>query len=269
MGGDTRIAVRSYAVSATLQPKVVDELFAPGAERLRRTKTVSVVRYGPAAWAAVHDFGALVFVGVDRPECERVMKALLAQMGPEPHAPLEETFTIDVSPGAAPQVRFDRVVVPELDARVVELVSLVVAQSVAMEYYEGDLDAMVTALEERSRALAEEGTLRGSVRELTRFIGRGMMIRSQVISTLSLLESPGATWENEALDRLYRGMRASFEIEERYRALDHELRIVQDNLALIVDMARQRRFTILEVTVALLVGVETLLFVWQLVHDLK
>ena len=258
------VEVCSLAVSATVAPKVLERLFAPGAERVRVSKTVVVVRYGPASWAVGHDFGALVFLGVDAAERERVVAALRAELGPEPRAPMQETFTVEVDPGAPPAARFDRVVVPELDERVVEMIALVVAQSVAMEYYEGDLDALVAALEERSGRLARDGVLPGSVREMMRFIGRGMTMRSQVIHTLSLLDSPGATWESEPLDRLYRGLRASFEIEERYRALDHELRIVQDNLALLVDMVRQRRYTILEVTVAVFVAAETLLFVGQL-----
>ena len=261
--GDDPIPVCSYAVAATIQPRVVDALFPADAERVRMTKTLLIVRYGPRSWAVAHDFGALVFLGVPQEERDRVMKELLANVKPEPHAPLQDSFAVEIAADAVPAVRFDRVVVAELDARVVEIISLVVAQSVAMEYYEGDLDSLVEALEERSRLLAKEGSLRGSVREMMRFIGRGMTVRSQVITTLSLLESPGATWENEALDRLYRGLRTSFEIEERYRALDHEIRIVQDNLALLVDMIRQRRYTILEVTVAVLVAAETLLFVWE------
>jgi uncharacterized Rmd1/YagE family protein len=262
--GDEPVPVCSYALSATIQPRAVDALFPLDVERVRLTKTLLVVRYGPRSWAVAHDFGALVFLGVPLAERDRVMKALLAQVGPEPRAPLQETFNVEIAPDATPAVRFDRVIVADLDAKAVEIISLVVAQSVAMEYYEGDLDALVAALEERSRLLATEGALRGSVREMMRFIGQGMTIRSQVIHTLSLLESPQATWENETLDRLYRGLRASFEIEERYRALDHEIRIVQDNLALLVDMVRQRRYTILEVTVAVFVVAETLLFVGQL-----
>jgi uncharacterized Rmd1/YagE family protein len=258
------LPVRSFAVSATVPPRTLEKLFAPQAERIRVSKTQVVVRYGPLAWAVAHDFGAMVFIGIEEAERDRVMKALLAELGAEPRAPLQETFTVELDPAATPTVRFDRVVVTELNERVIEMVALVVAQSVAMEYYEGDLDALVAALAERSRALAAEGVIRGSVREMTRFIGRGMTMRSQVIHTLSMLEAPGATWENEALDRLYRGLRSSFEIEERYRALDHELRIVQDNLALLVDLVRQRRYTMLEVTVTVFVAAETLLFIGQL-----
>jgi uncharacterized Rmd1/YagE family protein len=261
---DTVVPIRAFAVSATVQPRDVAALFAPEAERVRVTKTFAVARYGPTSWTVVHDFGAVVFFGGEAAECDRVMKALLAKLGEQPRAPLEESFAVELTAAAAPSVKFDRVVVAELEPRTVGLISLVVAQSVAMEYYEGDLDALIAALVERSRRLEREGALHGSARELMRFIGRGMTMRSEVIHTLSMLDSPGATWESESLDRLYRDLRSAFEIEERYHALDHESRIVQDNLALLVDIVRQRRYTILEVTVAVFVVAETLLFVAQL-----
>jgi uncharacterized Rmd1/YagE family protein len=263
------LPVRAFAVSSTLHPRVVAGLFAPEAERVRLTKTIAVARYGSTGWAVAHDFGAVVFVGVGESECGRVMKDLVAQLGSEPRSPLEETFAVQVIEDAAPSVRFDRLVVRELNVRVVEILALVVAQSVAMEYYEGDVDALVNALEERSRTLARDGTLHGSPRELLKFIGRGMTMRTRVVHTLSLLDSPGATWDDELLDRLYRGLRTLFEIDERYRALDHELRIVQDNLALMVDMVRQRRLILLEVAVVVFVAAELLVLVGQVVLGWK
>jgi uncharacterized Rmd1/YagE family protein len=224
---------------------------------------MTMVRYAADAWAVAHGFGAVVFLGVAEAECSRVMEALVGRLAKEPRPPLMESYAVEIAPGAAPTVRFDRAVVGGLDARIVEIVALVVAQSVAMEYYEGDMDALVGALEESARTLAKDGVLHGSVRALMRFIGRGMAMRTQVVHTLSLLESPGSTWEDEALDRLYRGLRASFEIEDRYRGLDHELRIVQDNLALLVDMVRQRRTILLEIAVAVFVAAELLLLLVQ------
>jgi uncharacterized Rmd1/YagE family protein len=154
-------------------------------------------------------------------------------------------------------------VVSVLDLREVEIISLVLAQSVAMEYHEGDLDALVGALEARARTLAAGGSLRGSTRGMLRVIGSGMTLRTHVVHTLSLLESPTATWEDEALDRMYRALRANFEIEERYRALDHELRIAQDNLALLVDLVRQRHGILLEAAVVALIVLELFLLVVQ------
>ena len=261
---ETFVPVRALAFSATVQPKTVAELFPPSVERVRTTKTIAVLRYSPREWVVVHDFGAVVFLGVDTAECKRMTDVVLAKVGEGPKAKFEETFAIEIAPSEKPCVRFDRAVVPELDARSASIVALVVAQSVAMEYYESDLDALVAELEKRSKQLATEGRLRGRAGEMTRFIGEGMTMRSEIIHTLSLLESPGATWEDEALDHFYRELRSTFEIEERYRALDHELRIVQDNMALMVDMARQRRFEFLEVVVAVFVALETLIFIAQL-----
>lgn len=261
---ETFVPVRAFAFAATVQPKIIADIFPPSVERVRTTKTMAILRYGPREWAAVHDFGAVVFVGVDPAECKRMTDAVLAKVGEGPKAKFEETFAIEVAEAEKPGVRFDRAIVQNLDARTAGIVSLVVAQSLAMEYYESDLDALIAELEKRSKRLASEGRLRGSARALTRFIGEGMTMRSEIIHTLSLLESPGITWEDEALDRLYHELRLTFEIEERYRALDHEIRIVQDNLALMIDMLRQRRFEFLEVVVAVFVTLETLAFIAQL-----
>jgi uncharacterized Rmd1/YagE family protein len=263
-GDSVLLPVRAFAVAATVAPKAIADLFGPQAERVRVTKTRAVARYGERGWAVGLDFGAVVFIGVEEGECSRVMRALVGQLGTEPRAPLEETFAVEISPRAAPEVRFDRIVVAELDVRVVEILALVVAQSVGMEYYEGDVDALVARLGQWALALGQSGRLRGRTRDMLQFIGRGMSMRTQVAHTLGLLDSPGATWENEALDRLYRGLRASFEIEERYRSLEHELSIVQDNLALFIDLVRGRRSILLEVAVALLVAGELVILVGQL-----
>lgn len=119
---------------------------------------------------------------------------------------------------------FDRVVLAELDAHSVELVALAVGQSVGMEYYEDTVDGLVAQLEGASKHLADTGRLNDKNRELLRFIGRGMSTRTQVVHTLALLDAPALAWDNEPLDKLYRDLRASFAIEDRYRALDQKRR---------------------------------------------
>src|ERR1700759_414071 len=170
---DTTLGVRAYAVAATLQPKTIDALFPASAERVRVTKTIAVVRYGPQAWAVAHDFGAVVFLGVDDAERERVVAKLQPIAGDEPRPPLEESDAVQIVPGATPSVTFSHVIVGELDARTVEVIALVVAQSVAMEYYESDVDDLVGALEKRSRRLELDGALTGRAGEMMRLIGRG------------------------------------------------------------------------------------------------
>ncbi|XYI03799.1 RMD1 family protein [Sorangium sp. So ce1128] len=253
------LGVEAYAIAGTVLPRDVQGLFGSDAERIKVTKTVVVVRYAEHSWAVAHDFGVLVFVGVPAAERQRVLDALLSSSGAETQPPLGESFLVELRPGSEPSAHFDRVVVGELDARTVELVALAIGQSVGMEYYEDNVDRLITQFEQTSQRLANSGRFRGNSRELLCFIGRGMTTRTQVVHTLALLDAPAIAWDSEPLDRLYRDLRASFAIEDRYRALDQKLHMIQDNLELLVDLVQHRRSQLLEVAVVALIVIEIVL----------
>jgi uncharacterized Rmd1/YagE family protein len=253
------IAVEAFAVASNAPIRQVETYFPESAERIKVTKTTLVVRYAEGSWAVAHDFGVLVFIGVPDAERELISKRLLAACESELRPPLVESFVIELAPQRVPLVMFDRVVLPALEVRSVELVALVVGQSVGMEYYEDTVDGLVIQLERAAHGLAEAGRWTGNNRELLRLIGRGMATRTQVVHTLSLLDAPALAWDDEMLDRLYRELRSSFAIEDRYRTLDQKLHMIQDNLELMVEIAQHRRSVWLEVAVIALIAVELLL----------
>lgn len=255
----TSIAVEAFAIASTAPIKQVEAYFGSEVTRVKVSKTTLIVRYPEGGWCVAHDFGVLVFFGVSSAEREQVSQKLLAGCEAEPRPPLVESFIVEVEPGQPAKAKFDRVLLPELDARSVELVALAVGQSVGMEYYEDNVDGLVSQLERAARGLSETGRLSDKNRELLRFIGRGMATRTQVVHTLSLLDAPALAWDDEALDRLYRDLRAFFAIEDRYRALDQKLEMIQDNLELMVDLAQHRRSVLLEVLVIALIAMELVL----------
>jgi uncharacterized Rmd1/YagE family protein len=256
--------VNAYAIASTIALKDVDPLFPPEATRIRTTKTHLVISYSATSWAVAHDFGAVVFIDVPRAEQDRLMATLIARCASESRPPLVEDFRIDLRPGESPEVHFDRVVLPSLDAKHVEIVSIVIAQSVGMEYYENSVDDLIGQIEGFSQQLARAGRFFAKNRELLSFVGRGMQTRTQVIHTLALLDAPALTWDDEALDRLHHDLRASFGIEDRYRGLDHKLRMIQDNLELLVDLTRHTRSIILELAVIILIAIELVIALAEL-----
>jgi required for meiotic nuclear division protein 1 len=253
------IGVEALAIASTVPIRQMAGYFPATVERVKISKTTLVLRYADTSWAVAHDFGVMVFFGVAEAERDQVMQRLLAACESENRPPVAESFTVELRPGQLPTVQFDRVVLPELDARSVELVALAVGQSVGMEYYEDNVDGLVSQLERASRRLADSGRLSDKNRALLRFIGRGMATRTQVVHTLALLDAPALAWDDEALDRLYRDLRSSFAIEDRYRALDQKLSMIQDNLELMVDLAQHRRSVALEVAVIALIAMEIVL----------
>jgi uncharacterized Rmd1/YagE family protein len=154
------VAVYAYGIAATLRPREIVEVLAP-AEQVRITKTFALVRYAGDAYAVAYDFGSVVFFDVAEADRERVMARILARLPAEPHPPLVDDFLVEVRPGAAREVTFDRAVVPDLEVPLVELVSLVLAQSVAMDYYDEDVEVLLARVGRLSAAMAEEGRIRG------------------------------------------------------------------------------------------------------------
>ena len=264
--------VRAYSFASTLVPKDVAAILEKASRAVRTTKTQVVAECanaGANAWIVAYDFGAVVFAGVDEPTREMILDSILERIGSEPHPPIQEEVVIDVVKDEKPSVQFDRVVVREIDRRLVELVSLVAAQSAAMEYYEEDVDLVLARLNKTSATLAESGKLPSRPRELLRFVGSGMSTHNQVVFTLALLDTPQLAWEDEALDRIYGGLRAQFEIADRFRALDLKLRMIQESFELFVDLTQERRNYRLEWTVTLLVALEVVLFVYEIFYRSK
>lgn len=232
--------------------------------RLRQTKSEIVAEYGPDRVAVGFDFGAIVFINVPGEERARVLGAVLKDVAhTEPHPPLEEDFQIELREGAPAhgEVRFERVVVPALDPPTVDIISLLLAQSVAIDYYEEDLVEILGHLDRRTDALAARGRIPGSARDLIRFVGSAISTKNQIIAALAVLDKPAVTWESEALDRLYRDLRAMLEIEERFRALEYKLRAIQDSLEIFLDLQNTRRSLFLETAIVILIVIELVLAV--------
>jgi uncharacterized Rmd1/YagE family protein len=258
------LGIHAYGFAATFNLKELSPIFAlVGETRLDKDRLSAL---GPkSAFVLAYDFGGVVFVGVEPPDRDRVVQAISKTVGPEPHPPLTEDFLLEVRPGASLEVQFDRVIVPEANLPVVDIVALVMAQSVAIDYYTEDVQFVLAKTDEITSVLQLAGRIPGRVGDLVKFIGSCIATRNGVISTLALFDKPDATWENEQLDRLWNDVRHMLELDERYRTLEVKLAMIQDNLVLLVDLSQQRRTLRLEVTVAILILFEIVVMIWQMV----
>jgi uncharacterized Rmd1/YagE family protein len=255
--------VRAYAFAETLRLKDLVAAF-PGAE-VRLEKDELNVTFPSGGSAIAYDFGAIVFFGADAAR-EQVVAAIVARLKSEPHPPLTEDLVIEVRPGATMEARFDRVVVAELTPSVIGVVGLLLAQSAAMDYYGEDVDDILDRTGEITRGLADKGRLRGRVTELIRFIGSCIQTKNGIIETLALFDKPDVTWEVEVIDKLYVSLRAILELDDRYRALEYKLRMIQENLVLLVDLSRQRHTLWLETAVLGLILLEVIVMVVQVIQ---
>ena len=257
------IPVDAYGFSDTFRLRDLQPIFMRHGAQEPRLKERLVAKLGEG-WALAYDFGALVFVGVPATLQVPLVNAIAATLKDEPRPPLTENFLIET--GAPMTVRFDRVVVPELNVEVADIVARILAQSVAMDYYALDVDKIDEEMERIAKQLHVEGRIPGRVKKLVQFIGECMETRNDIISTLALFDKPDVTWESESLDKLWEELYRMLELDDRYRTLEAQLRMFQDNLTVLVDLTRQRTTMTLEVIVAILILFEMLIMIWQVLH---
>jgi uncharacterized Rmd1/YagE family protein len=262
------VPVHAYAFATTFRLKDLGGILPDSEVEVELDKDCLVIHVrGEAAHprlAVLFDFGALVTIGLPKNERERLIRAIGTRLAPEPHPPLTEDFLLEVRPGGKLEVQFDRVVLPEATLPALKVISLLLAQSVAMDYYEEDVQEIQTRSEAITRSLQIEGRLPGRVGDLVKFIGTCIATKNGVIATLALFDKPDAAWEVQTLDRLYNSLRLELELDDRFRALEAKLRMIQENLVLLVDLSQHRSTWRLEVTVVLLILFEVLLTLWQM-----
>jgi len=252
------LSAHAYGFATTFKMREIARCFT-GAT-IRQTKSEIVADYGSDRVAVAFDFGAIIFVNVPAEERARVLGTVQSRVATdEPHAPLEEDFLVEVKEGAPPSVRFDRVIVPKLEPALVDVITMLLAQSVSIDYYDEDLQEILASVDARTDRLARTGRLPGSSRELRRFIGATMSTKNQIIAALAVLDKPAATWEAEVLDKLYNELRSMLEIDERFKALEYKMRTIQDTLELFLDLGNTRRSYFLELIVVLLILIEVVL----------
>src|SRR5262249_17291815 len=196
---------------------------------------------------------------------EQVLAAFAKILPREPHPPLRESFLVEVRPGARVgfEVAFDRVVVPELGANTLEVIATVLAQSVAIDYYDEDAQAILDRIAVIATEVASKGRPLGRQRDLVRFAGAAMAFQAEIIGAILLLDKPDLTWEDELADRLHDRLRYHFEITERYKALQTKLVTIRDTLQALLEMGSERRMLFVEVAVLVLIVIEVVTGIWR------
>ena len=252
-------ATHTFHATAFVENVNLKELAAAYPEA-RRTAHELWYRTPSGGAVFVYPFGAVALFDV--PDDERTghvarLRAAAARGLHEANA--AEDLLVHEEPVPHPDMRDGELVVDHLEFEGVSVVAMTVAQSAAMDYYERIVDEMFLRTDGLVERLETKGRAPLATRPLHRFIGTAIGTRNEVLSVLHLLDKPDAVWDDKAADRIYRELRAEFDLSDRYLSLEHKLRSVQEALELVLDMSRDYRLVVLEATVVVLIVAEIVL----------
>jgi uncharacterized Rmd1/YagE family protein len=225
-------------------------------------RTHHFLTYPAAAGGTVflYSFGAVVFYDMGQAGREgELLRLRNAALKKGDARIISEEFTVRETPGARPDVVDSVLVVDQLGPERASMVALTVAQSAAMEYYEGIVDQMFADTDRFVERLERSGNTSIYTTRLHRFIGAAISTRNEVISVLHLLDKPDVVWDDPGAERIYEELRSQFDLVDRYQSLELKLRSVQDALSLVTDVARDRRLVLLEASIVVLIVFEIVL----------
>jgi required for meiotic nuclear division protein 1 len=229
---------------------------APG-ELFFRRKAASSLGTGERVegYVYVMDYGVVIFAGHGEAE----MSSLLDKLQPYCENTLDtrvgEDFRVHSNvTGLA--FNFNDIHLPTFNADVLRIIMLYVGQSAALDHYEAVVDRLLAEAGRVAQELEHHGRLKTSRKNVQKFIGRTLGIRNRLVDNLYIMDAPDITWENEYLDKIDRGMKKTFDIFERFRSLDYQLREIKENLELFAEMLQFRQSNMLEWIIIALIAFE-------------
>jgi len=218
------------------------------------------LQYGENSYLFIYRFGSLVFFNMPRAEIEAVINTIKSVLGAGLAQPTTESLQITVG-ATQDKIEFEAVELRKLSLQNLRLIAVTVGQSAAIESFEVNADKMLREASNFMQRLERIGRVPLSGRVLLSFIGSAAGARQHIISNLAVLDPPEEVWRNRDLQRLFKEMQLTFDIDLRFRALDRKLELVQDNIEILSDLVSSRRSTFLELLIVILIIIELTLAV--------
>lgn len=202
------------------------------------------------------NFGVVVFAGYTEDEMKWAVKTVLPyQKNPFVNW-LRDDHEIDAQDGKPITFDFDKLILDKLDERIIRITMFNLAQSVALDYYHGVSENLLTEVKGFARQLESTGKLKISRNNMMRFMGRALNTQNDIAENIYIFDAPDLVWDDEFLDRLHQGLSKHFDLRIRFSEIEYTLRIIEDNLRVFREIINQRESSILEWIIIVLILVE-------------
>jgi required for meiotic nuclear division protein 1 len=170
----------------------------------------------------VFSFGSVVFI--NHKDHDEILYFLSYLQSFEPEINLKnadrysDDYSLHFSENNTIELTDDYVVVPEFEDFYPEVISTVLAKSVALEKTEEQLGIIYDKLETMIDRL-EKGKLRIGNKELARTTAKVVRHEYNTIAYIMILDKPDITWTSSTASEFYDKMLVFFELNDRYKIL--------------------------------------------------
>jgi required for meiotic nuclear division protein 1 len=177
----------------------------------------------------VFSFGSIVFINHSTPNEITALLNYLHSFEPEIDVSgadrYSDDYSLHVKETESIELTDEYVVVPEYESYYPELISTVLAKSVALEKTEEQLGHINDKLETMIDRL-EKGKLRIGNKELARTTAKIIRHEYNTLAYIMILDKPDITWTSSTAGEFYDRMHEFFELNDRYKILKSKTEIL-------------------------------------------
>lgn len=257
------LQARAYYVGNELKLDEIDK--KTDLHPIVRKRDFLLYELAPDTFVVAYSFGVWVFIGYDQKLEKAYIKKYLRFVSDPQEKYLSEEYAVVIDENTEKELaEFNRAVFRKIDPGRLMLLSEVLAQSVAMDYFDGLVEIMAGRLEKMNTDLSSRGSLPSNTKAIIKLLGTDNLILQRILARLSILDAPDLVWENEEYEKPYASLRTIFDLDDRFKAIESKLGFIQSNSQFFIDLIQSRRSDRLEITILLVIIFETFLVLLEL-----
>ncbi len=219
----------------------------------------------------VFSFGSIVFINHSHVDEIRTLLHYIHSFEPDfdiEHANrYTDDYCLHISETENFELTDEYVVVPEFEEFYPELISTVIAKSVALEKTEEQLGEIHDKLESMIDRL-EKGKLRIGNKELARTTAKIVRHEYNTLAYIMILDKPDITWSSSTASEFYDRMLEFFELNDRYKILKSKTEILYNIMDGFSTISHSIRGLFVEWIIVILIVAEISLTILQIVGRL-
>lgn len=215
----------------------------------------------------VFSFGSIVFINHSHDDDIKSFLNFIHSFRPDIDLQHANRFTDDYSlhieETESMELTDEYVVVPEYEPFFPELISTVLAKSVALEKTEEQLEKILDKLETMIDRL-EKGNLRIGNKALGRATADIMRHEYNTLAYIMILDKPEITWTSSTANEFYDKMLDFFELNDRYKILKSKTEILYHIMEGFSTISHSIRGLFVEWIVVILIVIEVILMILEI-----
>ncbi len=214
----------------------------------------------------VFSFGSIVFVNSIDKHAEifmKYLKTIKPEIDIEQYKKFQDDYALNIAEGEEIDFTDSYVGIPNNELFYPELISIVIAKSVALERIEEQLGRILDDLESKIDNL-EKGKLNIGNKELARTTSRIVRHEYNTIAYIMILDKPDITWTNSDAAHFYYNMSEFFELNDRFEVIKSKTEILKSIIDGLASISHSIRGLFVEWIVVILIVIEVILMMLDL-----